>query len=137
MQQPELTRIKDTDGDGQADAYENLTDDFGISGNYHEFNYGPVKDKDGNLFIALNCGSSGDGIRPEVRGRLNTLGRDGENGRGQMYSVVPYRGWVMKLTQDGTLIPFAMGFRSPNGIGFDVEGNLLVADNQGDWVGTG
>ncbi len=136
MQEPELTRIKDTNGDGQADVYENVADGFGLSGNYHEFNYGPVKDKDGNLFIALNTGSSGDGIRPELRGQLNTLGRYGEDGRGQMFSVVPYRGWVMKLTPGGTLIPFAMGFRSPNGLGFDAEGNLLVADNQGDWVAT-
>src|SRR5258705_1490355 len=91
MQQPELTRIKDTNGDGQADVYENVADGFGLSGNYHEFNYGPVKDKDGNLFIALNTGSAGDGIRQELRGQLNTLGRYGENGRGQMFSVVPYR----------------------------------------------
>lgn len=136
MQQPELTRIKDTNGDGQADLFENITNDYGISGNYHEFNYGPVKDQDGNLYIALNTASSGDGIMPVVRGRLNTLGRDGDDGRRQMYSVVPYRGWVMKLTPAGKLLPFASGFRSPNGLGFDLEGNLLVTDNQGDWVST-
>jgi len=136
MQQPELTRIKDTDSDGQADVYENLTNDFGISGNYHEFNYGPVEDNEGNLFMAFNTGSSGDGIRDHVRGRLNLLGRDGETGKHQMYSVVPYRGWVMKLTGGGELIPYASGLRSPNGIGFDNEGNLWVADNQGDWVAT-
>src|SRR5262245_57106487 len=45
MQLTNLMRIKDTDGDGRADLYENATSDFGISGNYHEFNYGPVKDK--------------------------------------------------------------------------------------------
>lgn len=136
MQQPELTRIKDTDGDGVADLYEAVTDDFGISGNYHEFNYGPVKDKDDNLFIALNTGSSGDGIHTEVRGKLNTLGRDGDNGNRQMFSVVPYRGWVLKITPVGKTIPYALGLRSPNGIGFDREGNLFVADNQGDWVST-
>ncbi|MGC1244451.1 MAG: hypothetical protein WA874_22880 [Chryseosolibacter sp.] len=136
MQQPELTRIKDTDGDGLADVYENVTDDFGISGNYHEFNYGPVKDKDGNLFVAFNTGSSGDGIRDQVRGNLNVMGRDGETGKKQMYSVVPYRGWVMKISPDGKLTPYASGLRSPNGMGFDTAGNLFVADNQGDWVAT-
>ena len=55
MQLSNLIRIKDTDGDGHADLYENATSDFGMSGNYHEFNYGPVRDKAGNLFIALNC----------------------------------------------------------------------------------
>ena len=136
MQQPELTRLRDTDGDGVADHYQTVTDDFGISGNYHEFNYGPVKDEQGNLYIALNTGSSGDGIHSEVRGALNTMGRDGEKGNRQMFSVVPYRGWVLKLTPQGEVIPFASGLRSPNGIGFDESGNLFVADNQGDWVST-
>lgn len=135
MQRPELTRIKDTDGDGQADLYEKVTDDFGLSGNYHEFNYGPVKDKDGNLFIALNSSSGGGDIRDEVRGKINPLGR-GNNTKGQMFSNTPYRGWMMKLSPSGHLEPFASGFRSPNGIGFDLEGNLFATDNQGDWIGT-
>lgn len=53
-----------------------------------------------------------------------------------MYSCVPYRGWVMKITPDGKTIPWASGFRTPNGLGFDLKGNLFVTDNQGDWVGT-
>ena len=136
MQLSNLVRIKDTDGDGHADLYENATSDFGISGNYHEFNYGPVRDKAGNLFIALNCASSGGSVRPVVRGEVNKWGRDGIDGHKEMFSVVPYRGWVMELTPDGKLHPFASGFRSPNGLGFDLEGNLFVADNQSDWVPT-
>lgn len=136
MQRPELTRVADTDGDGQADLYEKVTADFGLSGNYHEFNYGPVKDKDGNLFIALNTASSGGKIQPKVRGELKLEGRDGESGMKQMFSAVPYRGWVMKQTPDGQLLPYASGFRSPNGIGIDPEGNLFVTDNQSDWVET-
>jgi glucose/arabinose dehydrogenase len=135
MQRPELTRIKDTDGDGSADLYENVTDDFGISGNYHEFNYGPVKDKEGNLFIALNASSPVGNIRKEVRGRVDASGRDG-NGNSQMFSMVPYRGWIMKLTPAGKLLPYASGFRSPNGLGFDLHGNLFATENQGDWIGT-
>ncbi|WP_343701053.1 c-type cytochrome [Chitinophaga sp.] len=136
MQRPELTRLRDTDGDGVADLYETVTDDFGISGNYHEFNYGPVKDKAGNLFIALNASSPGGSMRPEVRGAIRPEGRDGADGQKQMFSAVPYRGWVMKLTPSGKLLPYASGFRSPNGIGFDLAGNLFVTDNQGDWIGT-
>lgn len=135
MQRPELTRVKDTDGDGIADLYEKVTDDFGLSGNYHEFNYGPVKDKDGNIFIALNSSSGGGDIRSEVRGEINPLGRE-SGGKGQMFSNLPYRGWMMKLGKDGILRAFASGFRSPNGIGFDLEGNLFSTDNQGDWIGT-
>jgi len=115
MQRPELTRVKDTDGDGIADLYEKVTDDFGLSGNYHEFNYGPVKDKDGKLFIALNSSSGGGNIRSEVRGQINPLGRE-SGSKGQMFSNLPYRGWVMKLSKDGKLQPFAPGFPPPNGI---------------------
>ncbi|MEX2568581.1 MAG: hypothetical protein WD431_21750 [Cyclobacteriaceae bacterium] len=136
LQRPELTRIRDTDGDGKADLYEKITDDFGISGNYHEFNYGPVMDDHGNAFIALNTASSGGGIRENVRGELKLEGRDGEDGRRQMFSVVPFRGWVLKVNQEGEVIPYASGFRSPNGLGFDGNGNLFVTDNQSDWVET-
>ncbi len=132
IQRPEVTRASDTDGDGKADLFETLTDDFGITGNFHEYNYGPVKDKEGNLFIGLNGGSPGGGIRQEVRGRLDMKALVPK----QMFSVVPYRGWIMKLTPQGKLIPFASGFRSPNGLGFDAEGHLFVTDNQGDWIGT-
>jgi hypothetical protein len=132
MQRPELTRLKDTNNDGIADHYETVTDDFGMSGNYHEFAFGPVKDRDGNYFIALNVASNGAGIRPEIRGTYDSLSR-----AGRMYSCVPYRGWVMKyLTKTGKLMPYASGFRSPNGLGFDANGNLFVSDNQGDWLGT-
>ena len=132
MQRPELTRIKDTNNDGVADHYETVTDDFGLSGNYHEFAFGPLKDRDGNYFIALNTASNGAGIRPEMRGSYDSLGRPG-----RMYSCVPYRGWVMKyIAKTGKLEPFANGFRSPNGLGLDAKNNLYVSDNQGDWLGT-
>lgn len=131
MQRPELTRIKDTNGDGVADRYETVSDQFGMSGNYHEFAFGPVKDAKGNLYFSLNTASNGAGIRDEIRGQYDSLGR-----QGRMYACVPYRGWVMQLSPDGKLTPWASGFRSPNGIGFDAKGRLLVTDNQGDWLGT-
>jgi glucose/arabinose dehydrogenase len=131
MQRPELTRIKDTDGDGLADLYETITDDFGMTGNYHEFAFGPLIAKDGSYFISLNLASNGAGIRDELRGQYDSLGR-----QGRMYSCVPYRGWVLKVSKDGKVTPWACGFRSPNGLGFDKEGNLFVSDNQGDWIGT-
>jgi hypothetical protein len=136
MQLSELTRIKDTNGDGHADVYESAANDFGMSGNYHEFNYGPVKDREGNLYIALNTASSANGIRALLRGRFNKLGRDGIDGHREMFSVVPYRGWVMKLTPEGRLHPYASGLRSPNGMGYSPQGHLFVTDNQSDWVPT-
>ncbi|MDH4296959.1 MAG: hypothetical protein OEV74_11800 [Cyclobacteriaceae bacterium] len=134
MQRPELTRLVDTDGDGHADLYETLTDDFGMTGNYHEWNYGPVKDKAGNLFVSFNTASEYGAIMKEVRGRLDTTLVPFKPL--QKFSAVPWRGWIMKFTPEGKLLPYASGFRSPNGLGFDQQGNLFATDNQGDWVGT-
>ncbi|MEM6645288.1 MAG: hypothetical protein AAF730_03455 [Bacteroidota bacterium] len=131
MQRPELTRLSDTDADGRADLFETVTDDFGMSGNYHEFAFGPVRDADGVLYFSLGTASQLAGVRDLKRGVFNPLGRPG-----RMYSSVPYRGYVMRLYPDGTLEPFANGFRTPNGLGFDLEGRLFVTDNQGDWLGT-
>ena len=44
-QRPEVTRVKDTDGDGRADLYETVSDAFGMSGNYAEFTHGPIRDQ--------------------------------------------------------------------------------------------
>jgi glucose/arabinose dehydrogenase len=150
MQRAELTRLRDTDGDGTADSYETVFDNFGMSGNYHEFAFGPAKGPDGSLYIALNVASNGAGVRPEIRGEWSDIGDatfeqmiDGPNfgkfrGKaGRMYSRVPYRGWIIKVSPDGSKWePYASGFRSPDGIGFDAQGRLLVDDNQGDWRGT-
>src|SRR5690606_14813040 len=90
-------------------------------------------DNEGNLFIGLNSASSGGSNLAFVRGTLDTVTM---GQRGQMYSSVPYRGWIMKLDKEANLLPFACGFRSPNGLGLDADGNLFVTENQGDWVGT-
>ena len=147
MQRAELTRLRDDDGDGPADDYETVWDGFGMTGNYHEFAYGPARGPDGKLYLALNCASSGDTIAPEIRGPWSDIGlpregfyRDWKNNSkeaGRMYARVAWRGWVMQFDPTtGHAIPYACGFRSPDGIGFDSAGNLLISDNQGDWRGT-
>ena len=131
MHRPELTRLRDTNGDGVADQYETICDTFGITGNYHEFAFGPLLDHDGNYLVGLNTASSLAGIHNELRGAFNPRGR-----AGRMYSCVSWRGWIVKITRDGQLTPFASGFRSPNGLGYDANGHLFVPDNQGDWIGS-
>jgi glucose/arabinose dehydrogenase len=143
MQRPELTRLRDTNGDGEADHYQTISDQFGMTGNYHEFAFGPARDKDGNYYVGLNLASSGASIRPEIRGEFRHYGISREQfyknhkaGSGRMYSATPYRGWIMKIAPDGKTTPFASGFRSPNGVNFDAQGRLWATDNQGDWLGT-
>jgi glucose/arabinose dehydrogenase len=132
MQMPELTRLVDRDADGKADLYQTVSDYFGLSGNYAEFAFGPVRDADGSLFFSLGTGSNmGSPLTSEVRGFLNQLGS-----WGRMTSPVPYRGWIMKVTPDGKTIPWASGLREPNGLALDPQGRLFAIDNQGDWVPT-
>ena len=147
MQRPELTLVKDSDGDGKADTYKTIYDDFGMSGNYHEFSFGPTMDKEGNYYVALGVASGLASIRKEIRGNFTEIGAPRKqfyeknwakqrNDVGRMFSKVPYRGWILKISPEGKMTPIASGVRSPNGIGFDADGDLYVPDNQGDWLGT-
>lgn len=111
VQRPEITLVRDTDGDDVADEFVTVNDKFGCSGDYHEYLYGPARDKDGNFFVTLNVGFGG----------------------GHM-AKVPYRGFCLKITPQGKLSPFAYGLRSPNGINFSPDGRLFYTDNQGEWV---
>lgn len=114
VQRGELTRLEDTNGDDVADIYETACSGWGVSGNYHEFAFGPKFDRAGNAWITLNVGF------------CDALGK----------SVVPYRGWALRLTPDGTMEPWSDGLRSPNGIGEYSDGAMFYLDNQGDFVGT-
>ena len=142
VQLSELSRIVDTDGDEQADLYQTITDQWGMSGNYHEFAYGLARDGEGNFYMALGCASGSSRHRSSGRGRATTRSRAAENpkpgtvGRFGHNSPVAYRGWVVKITAAGAFVPVASGFRQPNGLGFNRDGALFATDNQGGWVGT-
>lgn len=113
VQRPELTKLVDRDGDDVADEYITVCDKWSVSGDYHEFAFGPARDRQGNFFVTLNVGFGG-----------------GHQSRG------PWRGWCVKITPKGELIPWAAGLRSPNGIAFNPDGDLFYCDNQGEWVAT-
>ena len=113
MQRPELTKLVDTKGDDVVDEYDTICDKWGVSGDYHEFAFGPARDKDGNFFVTLNVGFGGG-----------------------HQSKAPWRGWCVKISPNGDLKPWAVGLRSPNGINFSPDGHLFYVDNQGEWVAT-
>ena len=112
-QRPGLTRLRDTNGDDRADRYETVYR-FPVSGNYHEYAFGPEVTPDGNLRVTLN---------------LAWIGR--------MASPVPWRGWMLEITPEGEMAPIATGMRSPAGFGYNTEGDIFYADNQGGWIGSG
>ncbi len=115
LQRGELTRVRDADGDGRAEHLDTLANDWGLSGNYHEFAYGLPADERGNLFMSLN---------------VSFFSPDWWLGK----SPVPWRGWVLQIAPDGAVSPVACGFRSPAGLGRTAAGDLFVTDNQGDWM---
>lgn len=108
---PEVTRIRDTDGDGEADLFETVADGWGVSGDYHEYAFGSKFDDRGDIWVVLCL-------------------------TGSFSSSVPFRGWCVRVTPDGRTLPTVSGIRSPGGIGFDAEGHVLYTDNQGPWNGT-
>ncbi|KMT64534.1 membrane protein [Catenovulum maritimum] len=119
-QKPELTRLVDSNGDQQADEYIHLASGWEFHDNYHEFNFGPVKDKQGNYYGTLNLGH----------------GTPGGFSLGAMDTAGGYRGWAYQVTPSGEFIPFASGLRSPAGIGISPQNDVFFTDNQGDWVET-
>ncbi len=110
-QRPEVSRIKDTDGDGLADSFETICSDWGIKGDYHEYAFGSTPDKDGNIWVLL-C----------LTGSVNAESN--------------WRGWCVRVTPDGKMIPTCSGIRSPGGIGFNAVGDAFYTDNQGFWNGS-
>jgi len=115
-QRGELTKLVDTNKDGKADVIETVYA-WPVSGHYHEYSFGPKIAPDGSFFVSANVAFG-----------------DEEWWRGE--SRVPWRGWVMKISPDGKMEPWATGMRSPCGLGI-IDGELFYADNQGDWMGSG
>lgn len=110
-QKAELTRARDTDGDGTADRFDTLANDWGLSGNYHEYTFGPIRDLQGNLWCTLNIGfpsGTGDALR--------------------------YRGSAFRVTPEGRFEIACYGLRSPNGLVVHDSGAVFYTDNQGEWM---
>lgn len=110
-QRPEFSRLTDTDGDDVADRFETIASGWGINGDYHEYAFGSRPDHEGNVWVALCL-------------------------TGSFTSDSLYRGWALRITPDGEVIPTCSGVRSPGGIGFNPEGDVFYCDNQGPWNGS-
>ena len=140
-QRPELTRVRDTDNDGRADAFETLADEWGITGNYHEFTYGLARDRVGNVYFGSGMVSYGQGRElPWVRGQARKDLYMPWTGKGPVpdghRSIAQYQGWVFQVSAEGKFTPFASGFRQPLGIGVSPQNELFVTDVSGAWVAT-
>src|SRR4051794_37306686 len=99
-QRCDVSRLKDTNGDGKADVFEVVNDGWEINGDYHEYAFGSRFDKDGNLWVVLCL-------------------------TGSFTSDSKFRGWCLRVTPDGKLLPTCSGVRSPGGIAMNAEGEMF------------
>ncbi|MCA9438881.1 MAG: hypothetical protein KC978_24060, partial [Candidatus Omnitrophica bacterium] len=113
-QRSELSRLIDLDGDEVVDEYRTVTDGWGVTGNYHEYAYGPKLDLDGKLWITLN----------------QTIGK-------KVVEDNAWRGWGVTVDEEGNLTPQNCGMRSPCGLGTNATGEMFFTDQQGNWVPAG
>ncbi len=102
-----ITRLKDLNGDDEADFYESFNADTDVSTNFHAFNFDLQTDDEGNFYYA----KSGHGADFALPGAVWKISPDGK-----------YREVV------------CTGFRSPNGLGSMPGGRITVSDNQGQWI---
>jgi glucose/arabinose dehydrogenase len=108
-QKGELTRLVDSDGDGEIDRFQCVNADWGYSGNYHSYSFGPVVTT-GDDFLVFVTGQ---------RGRADLL----------------YQGWALQISgATGEATPWCDGLRVPHGFG-RFGGDVFVTDNQGNWIG--
>ncbi len=114
-QRPELTVVSAKKGADKASGFETFCDKWGVSGDYHEYAFGPARNpKTGDFYLTLNVGFGGG-----------------------HQAKAPWRGWCVKVDgKTGEMEPWAYGVRSPNGINFSPDGELFYTDNQGEWVAT-
>ncbi|MEX0686746.1 MAG: plastocyanin/azurin family copper-binding protein [Balneolales bacterium] len=112
-QRGELTRIEDRSNNGTADSFKTIYS-WPLTGNYHEYSYGPKLLPNGEMLVTLNLSWTGRGS-----------------------SLIDWRGWMLRITEDGKMIPWATGLRSPLGFGVNEEGDVFYAENQGDWIASG
>lgn len=112
-QRGEVTILEDLDGDEVIDSYKAFYK-WPLSGNYHQYSYGPVLMPNNDMLFTLN---------------VDWIGKGG--------SLSKWRGWMVKLTPEGNIIPWATGLRSPAGFNVNSAGDIFYTENQGDWVGSG
>jgi cytochrome c len=114
LQKQELTKLVDTNDDDIIDVYETICNGWRVSANFHEFAFGLLY-KDGYFYgtLATAINPGGASTKPQI----------------------PDRGKVVKISrQDGSFSLIASGLRTPNGIGFGIDNEIYIADNQGDWL---
>jgi hypothetical protein len=118
----QITRLHDFNDDGYADYYESFNNELMASNNFHAFTLNLETDLEGNFYFAKSTPWP-----PYVRGK--GLPKDEE--------ITPHQGVLFRLSPDGEKLDIiARGLRNPNGLSVGSDGEMIYADNEGNWVPT-
>jgi len=111
----QITRLHDTNNDGEADFYENFNNDVQVTPGFHEFTFDLQTDSKGNFYF-----SKGGPVNPGGRG---------------WGPLSDHNGCIFKVSKDGSKFEiFATGVRAPNGISVGPGDVVTTGDNEGTWV---
>ncbi len=110
-----IWRLKDLNGDGEADFYEAFNFEVKVTKSFHEFVFDLQTDPAGNFYFAK-------------------AGPVKNGGRG-FDEVMAHHGSLFRVSPDGRKFDvIATGFRAPNGLGVGPHGELTSGDNEGTWT---
>jgi hypothetical protein len=109
----QITRLSDLNGDSEADFYENFNNDCMISTGFHEFAMNLETDSKGNFYFT----------------KASTAGT------GAVATPTPHYGCLLRIPKDGSSLEvLARGLRVANGLAVSPNDEIIVTDNQGNWV---
>ena len=116
---PDLWRLRDTDGDGVLDSKESISHGYSVHPSFS-----------GHDMSALTQGPDG-----MIYWKIGEIGMNVVDKTGRRWAY-PHTGAVLRANPDGTDFEvYAYGVRNPQEIAFDDYGNLISADNDGDYPG--
>ncbi len=109
LERSQITRLRDLNGDGEADFYENFNNDAGTSPSYHAFAMDLQTDRAGNFYYTRA------GQRVDTKYALN--------------------GGLVRVSADGSEAALiAHGLRAANGMSVGPRDEITTSDNQGNWI---
>jgi putative heme-binding domain-containing protein len=101
--------LRDRNGDGETDFYENFNSDHQVTEHFHEFAMDLETDAAGNFYYAKAA-------------------RHGKT------ALVPQHGTLLRVSDDGSRTDIlATGFRAPNGVCLNPDGTFFMTDQEGFW----
>jgi putative heme-binding domain-containing protein len=105
----QIVILRDLNGDGETDFYENFNNDHQVTEHFHEFAMGLQTDAEGNLYYAKSA-------------------------RHALPALVPQHGTLLRVAKDGSRTDIlANGFRAANGVCLNPDGSFIVTDQEGHW----